>query len=64
MVLPLKTPESTVIIDNKGTSKTNPKKKNYCMRKNIWGQVQGQIKKRLKRKTFQSPIIIGGDDVT
>ena len=35
MVLPQKTPESAVIIDNKDTSKTNPKKKNYCWGENI-----------------------------
>ena len=64
MILPLETLVTAAIIDNKGTSKTNPKKKNYCIIENIWGQVWGQIKKRLKRKTFQSPIITCGEDGT
>jgi hypothetical protein len=64
MILPLKTPESAVIIDNKGTSKTNPKKRNCRILENLWGHISGQIKKRPKRKTFQSLIFIGGEDGT
>jgi hypothetical protein len=37
VILPLETLVTAVIIDNKGTSKTNPKKKNYWIIENIWG---------------------------
>ena len=64
MILPLKTPESAVIIDNKGTSKTNPKKRNCRILENLWGHISRQIKKRPKRKTFQPQMFIGGEDGT
>ena len=64
MILPLKTPESAVITDNKGTSKSNPKKRNRRILENLWGHVSGQIKKRLKGNSLQSLVFIGGEDGT